>query len=80
MTLRATNANVKREVPPPTEPILVSEAQAAQMMGVSLATFRNWVAQGRVPRVEPPNGIKRRLYRRTDLEAFAAALANVATR
>jgi len=60
----------------PAEPtILVSENAATQMCGVSKPTFRSWVAGGLIAPVELPGNLRRNLYRRADLEAFAASLA-----
>ena len=68
----APSRNVKI---PPVECILVSEDDGSVMLGVSKPTFRRWVAEGLITPVSLPHGIRRKLYRRTDLEAFAASLA-----
>lgn len=56
-------------------PILVSERDATMMCGVSRPTFRSWVDAGLIARVDLPGNLRRNLYRRSDLEAFAASLA-----
>ena len=70
-------------VTPPTPPskfvpahlrVLVGEDDAAALLSVSKPTFRRWVAQGLVARVELPGAIRRNLYRRADLEVLAASL------
>ena len=64
---------------PTTELILVSEDKASVLMGVSKPTFRLWVSAGLVSPVTMPCGMRRRLYRRVDLEDLAARLANAAS-
>jgi len=59
----------------PQTPILVSERDATMMCGVSRPTFRNWVDAGLIVRVDLPGNVRRNLYRRSDLEQFAASLA-----
>jgi len=59
---------------PPNERILVSEDEACELMSVSKPTLRGWVEDGILTPVELPHGIRRRLYRRLDLEAWAATL------
>ena len=63
----------KRDVVPVHERILVSEAVAAKLCSVSQVTFRKWVAAGAIRPVELPGDIRRNLYRRADIEAFAAS-------
>jgi hypothetical protein len=41
---------------PPVSPRLLSEAQAAAQIGLELAIFRSWVADGRLPRALPDCG------------------------
>lgn len=81
MTVRNERSkdNIRLRIPP-SECILVSEEQAAALLGISLVAFRSWVADGLLSRVELPNGMKRNLYRRADLERFAADLAAAAAR
>jgi predicted site-specific integrase-resolvase len=55
------------------ERILVSEQVAAQLCSVSKVTFRKWVAAGAIRPVDIPGDIKRNLYRRADIEAFATS-------
>jgi len=63
----------KRDVVPVHERILVSEAVAAQLCSVSQVTFRKWVAAGAIRPVDLPGNVRRNLYRRVDIEAFAAS-------
>lgn len=60
----------------PAECFLVGEALGAAMLGVSKPTFRRWVKEGLIVPVKLPHDIRRRLYRREDLETFAAELAS----
>jgi hypothetical protein len=62
----------RRETVPVGERILVSEAVAAQLCSVSKVTFRKWVAAGAIRPVDLPGSVRRNLYRRVDIEAFAA--------
>ena len=57
-----------------SEKPLVSEDEAAQLLGVSKPTFRGMVAHGHVHREALPRGIRRNPYRRSDLEAFVESL------
>ena len=52
--------------------------QAADMIGVSPATLRNWDRSGKLKAVRNPAN-RYRLYRREDIEAFLARLQNQAT-
>jgi hypothetical protein len=58
----------RRKSVPIGERILVSEAVAAKLCSVSKVTFRKWVAAGAIRPVD----LRRNLYRRADIEAFAA--------
>jgi predicted site-specific integrase-resolvase len=60
---------------PTAERILVSEKVAAELCSVSQVTFRKWVAAGAIRPVDIPGDIRRNLYRRVDIEAFAAGRA-----
>ena len=71
-TQHATNRD---ESVPPYDRILVSEKVAAQLCSVSLPTFRKWMQSGLIDRVALPGGLRRNLYRRAELEAFAQRLA-----
>jgi len=71
-TQHATN---RHESVPPYDRILVSEKVAAQLCSVSLPTFRKWMQSGLIDRVALPGGLRRNLYRRADVEAFAQRLA-----
>ena len=64
-----------RSAIPPGERILVSEDEACALLGVSKPTLRGWVDEGIIQPVQLPHGIRRRLYKRTDLETWAASLA-----
>ena len=57
---------------PTAERILVSEKVASELCSVSQVTFRKWVAAGAIRPVDIPGDIRRNLYRRVDIEAFAA--------
>ncbi len=57
---------------PTAERILVSEKVASELCSVSQVTFRKWVAIGAIRPVDIPGDIRRNLYRRVDIEAFAA--------
>ena len=59
---------------PPHLRLLVSEDDAALMCGVSKPTFRGWVGEGLIHPVQLPHDMRRKLYRRGDLETFAASL------
>ena len=61
-----------REKVPTAERILVAEKVAAELCSVSQVTFRKWVAAGTIRPVDLPGDVKRNLYRRVDIEAFAA--------
>jgi hypothetical protein len=56
---------------PMSERILVSEPIAAELCGVSLKTFRDWMKGGLIRPVDLPGNLRRNLYRRADIEAFA---------
>ena len=71
MTVPQLSTRPKDDLPP-SELILVSESIAARLCSVSLPTFRKWARSGRIRRVELPGDIRRNLYRRADIEAFAA--------
>ena len=59
--------------------ILVSEDEASQLMGVSKPTLRDWTRRSLIAPVQLPGGIRRNLYRRQDLEDFAASLPTMTT-
>jgi hypothetical protein len=63
---------------PVRDPILVDEAEASRLCGVSKPTFRLWVAAGLVAKVPLPGNLRRNLYRMADLEALAAKFADKA--
>lgn len=57
----------------------VKIAEAANLLGVSQNTLRNWADDGRIQvRVNPANGY--RLFRRSDIEAFLRQVAKPAKR
>jgi excisionase family DNA binding protein len=52
----------------------VKTAEAADILGVSQNTLRNWVGQGTIPmHRNPANGY--RLFRRSDLDKFLKKIA-----
>ena len=63
----------------PDKRILVSEDEACMLLGVSKPTLRGWVAEGIVSPVQLPHGIRRRLFKRADLEAWVASLTDAPT-
>jgi hypothetical protein len=60
--------------------LMLSEEDSAYVLGISKPVFRDWVGEGLIAPVKlpstmrSPNGLRRNLYRRSDLEAFVAAL------
>ena len=64
---------------PVSELILVSEDRASRLLGVSKPTLRLWASSGLISPVALPGGMRRRLYRRVELEEFAARLADSAS-
>lgn len=60
--------------PEPVPRLLYDELEAAQALNVSKPTFRNWVSAGVIRPVRLPFDCRRRLYRVSDIEAFAASL------
>jgi len=67
--------NAQSSIPPHLR-LLVGEDDAAVMCGVSKPTFRHWVGEGLIAPVKLPHDMRRKLYRRIDLETFAASLAS----
>lgn len=70
----------KATLVPEQDRLLISEAVTAQLCGVSLKTFRKWMQLGYISPVDLPGGkdggaLRRNLYRRRDVEAFAEGLA-----
>jgi hypothetical protein len=74
VSVNADNSHRNASVPL-ADCYLVSEEDASATLAVSKPVFRHWVAAGLISPVALPGGIRRKLYRRTDLEAFAASLA-----
>jgi excisionase family DNA binding protein len=64
-----------RNASPPIEPILVSEDEACALFSVSKPTFRRWVDEGILRPVDLPHNMRRRLYKRSDLEVWVDSLA-----
>ena len=60
------------------ERFLVDEVTAAQLCGVSRPTLRRWVDAGLLSSVALPFGLRRRLYRRSDVAEFCDRLADQA--
>lgn len=54
-------------------PLLMTQAQAAKALGVSVDTLRSWTRSGAIRAVRP-HGFLRLRYRRSDIEAFSAEL------
>ena len=70
-----TDSRPNTKTIPTHERVLVSEDAAAALLSVSKPTLRAWVAEGLLTPVELPHGLRRRLYRRTDIEKWAAELS-----
>ncbi len=60
---------------PPAPTYLLSEMEAASACGVSKPIFRKWVALGLIRPVPLPGGVRRNLYRASDVQAFVERLA-----
>ncbi len=58
-------------MPPTEEPEYVTEREAAELLGVSVATLERWAQAGRVESIPTPGG---RLYRRDVIERMAREL------
>jgi excisionase family DNA binding protein len=56
------------------ERLLLSETEIAALCSVSRHTVRRWVAAGKLHPVELPYGMRRKLYRRSEVEGFVAGL------
>ena len=67
-------SHADEQTAPVGESFLVDETNSAKLCSVSLPTFRRWVRDGVILPVALPNAVRRRLYRRSDLEAFVASL------
>lgn len=59
---------------PITDKIFLSEVEASAYIGVSKWTLRKWVKAGLISPVVLPQGVRRNLFRRESVEAFAASL------
>jgi excisionase family DNA binding protein len=68
-TGRQDSAEASEEVPL-RERYLLGEAEVAALCGVSQQTVRRWKAAGFLRTVELPFGMRRNLYRRSEVEAF----------
>jgi hypothetical protein len=55
---------------PLRERYLLAEIEVAALCGVSRHTVRRWKDAGLLRTVELPFGLRRNLYRRSDVEAF----------
>jgi len=64
---------VRRSVQPPPLGEYLTVGEAAEFLGVSASTLRNWDRTGKLRSVRNPMN-DYRLYRRADLEAVLAAL------
>lgn len=56
------------------ERYLLGEVEVAALCGVSRHTVRRWRAAGLLKTVELPFGMRRNLYRRSDVDGFLAKL------
>lgn len=57
----------------PAQPALIGSAEAAQILGVSRATFNRWVAAGRIETaVEMPGSTGARLFTVDEVERVKA--------
>ena len=65
------------KVLPVADRLLVDEITGATMLSVSRGTFRRFVSEGHIKPVELPIDVRRNLYRRQEIERFAATLAAV---
>ncbi len=61
-----------------TQPLLMTEKQAAAYLGVCTRTLAKWRKAGRVPAVKPDPGVSRLYYRRADLERVVAEMLEAA--
>jgi excisionase family DNA binding protein len=59
---------------PPDPHLLLDEVEIAELLGVSRPTVRAWAAAGLIRAVALPNGMRRKLYRREDVEKWVASL------
>ena len=71
---RSAHDDKRTALIPLSEYLLLDEPEAATICGVSRPTFRTWVQAGYLQRVRLPFGIKRNLFKRSDLLAFVASL------
>jgi predicted site-specific integrase-resolvase len=60
---------------PARDPILVDEAEASRLCGVSKPTFRGWSSAGLIAKVTLPGDIRRNLYRLSDIQRLADQFA-----
>lgn len=65
-----TPAREFRELVPLADRLVLSETEAAALIGVSRWAFRKWKAAGLIAPIELPLGISRNLYRRSDVLAL----------
>ena len=56
---------------PLSDRVLWSEAIAAKACSISLVTFRKWARLGLIHKVDLPGGLRRNLYRPSDVQALA---------
>lgn len=74
LALMGKLAHMRRRRPPPD---LVGTAQAAEILGVSVATVNRWALSGRLePVVEIPGRTGARLFLRSDVEELAGEHAS----
>lgn len=69
-----TTRAVASAVAPNVDPVLLTEAEAAEMLRASIHTLRCWRSLGKGPRIvrQGPKFVR---YRRSDLEAWAEEIA-----
>ena len=66
------NSDPKAEAVGLRDRYLLGETEVAALCGVSRHTVRRWRAAGLLRTVELPFGMRRNLYRSSDVEAFLA--------
>jgi len=74
--MTVSRADTSGNAVPAWSRFLLDEEEASQMCGVSRPTWRRWVREGLVSPVALPHGMRRKLYRRADVERFVLDLAS----
>lgn len=71
-TTSKDEAETVRDAPPAGElGQYITGAQAAEIIGVSMARVRQLAGEGRIKGYEPTDGQRDRMFKRADIEAFA---------